>query len=42
VVSGVNNINIDAFDWMNADNGMYFYRIAAGEKTLTGRMTYLK
>lgn len=42
VVSGVNNVNIDATSWNDAASGMYFYRIAAGEKTLTGRMTYLK
>jgi hypothetical protein len=42
VVSGVNNIHIDAAKWMNAASGLYFYRIAADGKTISGRMTYLK
>jgi hypothetical protein len=41
-IPGVNSIHIDAADWANAASGMYFYRITAGEKTLNGRMTYLK
>jgi hypothetical protein len=42
IVTGVNNVRIDAAKWMNAASGLYFYRIAAGDKVLSGRMTYLK